>query len=54
VPLALQDCCFSTNVSNTGQPWADFGENGGFILQGTRTSTGSGTEVTYSWDLTGQ
>ena len=55
VPLALQDCCFSTNVSSTpGQPWADFAENGGWILRGTRTSTGGGTEVTYSWNLTGQ
>ena len=55
VPLALQDCCFSTNVSSAPeQPWADFAENGGWILRGTRTSTGGGTEVTYGWNLTGQ
>jgi hypothetical protein len=53
--LALQDCCWATPAqSDPGSPWTVFAENGGWILQGTRSGTGGGTAFTYSWNLTGQ
>ena len=54
-PLALQDCCWATPAqSDPGSPWTVFAQNGGWILQGTRTGSGGGTAFSYSWNLTGQ